>query len=235
MPKAPPANHDRKPHAMTAQPAASFAAIRAGLYTAVVADVLDALGFRHQAIAGPLDSMSGDGLLVGRAKTTLWEAVDGLDPNPYELELVAVDACCPDDVLVCAAGGSMASGIWGELLSTAARNSGCAGAIVDGAVRDVAKMHALGFRVFARGTCPLDSLHRQRVSAVDVPVEVGGVQIAPGELVFADADGAVVVPRVIEAEALAKAWDKVTAENRVRDEIRAGSKAGEVFRKYGVL
>jgi regulator of RNase E activity RraA len=138
-------------------------------------------------------------------------------------------------VLVAAAGGSMKSGIWGELLSTAARNAGCAGAIIDGAVRDVAKMNELGFRVFARGTCPLDSLHRQRVTAVDVAVEIGGVRIAPGDLLFADLDGVVVVPRKIEAEALAKAWEKVTAENRVRDEIRAGSKAGEVFRKYGVL
>jgi regulator of RNase E activity RraA len=212
-----------------------FAALRGGLYTAVVADVLDALGFRRQAAACPLVSQSGHGLLVGRAKTTLWEEIDGIDPKPYELELAAVDQCRADDVLVAAAGGSMRSGIWGELLSTAARNAGCAGAIVDGAVRDVAKMNDLGFRVFARGTCPLDSMHRQRVAAVDVAVEIGGVAISAGDLVFADLDGVVVVPRQVEAEALAKAWEKVTAENRVRDEIRAGSKAGEVFRKYGVL
>jgi regulator of RNase E activity RraA len=220
---------------MTASRPLDFAALRGGLYTAVVADVLDSLGFRRQAVMCPLPPQSGQGLLVGRAKTTLWEEIDAVDPKPYELELAAVDGCRADDVLVAAAGGSMKSGIWGELLSTAARNAGCAGAIVDGAVRDVAKMHEMGFRVFARGTCPLDSLHRQRVTAMDVEVEIGGVRIAPGELLFADLDGVVVVPRAIEVEALAKAWEKVTAENRVRDEIRAGSKAGEVFRKYGVL
>lgn len=220
---------------MTAKPPPDFAAIRQALYTAVVADVLDALGLRRQAFNCPLIPQSGQGLLVGRAKTTLWEEVDGIDPKPYELELVAVDQCRPDEVLVAAANGSTKSGIWGELLSTAARNAGCAGAIIDGAVRDVAKMREMGFHVFARATCPLDSMHRQRVSAVDVEVEIGGVAIAPGDLVFADLDGVVVVPRRVEAEALAKAWEKVTAENRVRDEIRAGSKAGEVFRKYGVL
>jgi regulator of RNase E activity RraA len=74
-----------------------------------------------------------------------------VDPKPYELELLAVDSCQPDDVLVCAAGGSMRSGIWGELLSTAARNAGCIGVIVDGAVRDVAQMRRMKFPVFARG------------------------------------------------------------------------------------
>ena len=107
-------------------------------------------------------------------------------------------------MLVAAAGGSTASGMWGELLSTAAANRGCRGALVDGAVRDVVKMNALGFTVYARGTCPRDSLHRQRVVAVDVAVEIGGVTIGPGELLLADDDGVVVVPREVEAEALGR-------------------------------
>src|SRR5262249_10038329 len=139
------------------------------------------------------------------------------------------------DVLVAAAQGSMRSGIWGELLSTAARHRGCVGAFVDGAVRDVAKMDEMRFTVFARGTCPRDSLHRQRVTAIDVSVEVGGVAIQPGGLVVADRDGVVVVPCAVEVEALARAWEKVNSENRVRDEIRAGMRATDAFRKYGVL
>jgi 4-hydroxy-4-methyl-2-oxoglutarate aldolase len=209
--------------------------LRLHLYVAVVADVLDALGARHQLAAVELRRLSGAAPLVGRAKTTLWEDRDAIDPRPYELELAAVDACGPDDVLVAAADGSLQSGIWGELLSTAAQNRGCVGAIVDGAVRDVAKMNAAGFCVYARRACPRDSLHRQRVVAVDVAVSVGGVRIEPGELVLADDDGLVVVPRALETEALAKAVEKVTAEDRVRDEIRAGASATEVFRKYGVL
>jgi regulator of RNase E activity RraA len=173
--------------------------------------------------------------LAGRAKTTQWQDVDGSDPKPYELELAAVDACRPDDVFVAAADGSMRSGIWGELLSTAAQNRGCVGAIVDGAVRDVARMKEMGFAVFARGTCPRDSLHRQRVVAVDVAVQLGGVRVNRGDLVLADDDGVVIVPQAAAQEALAKALDKVAAEDRVRDEIRAGTGAADVFRKYGVL
>jgi regulator of RNase E activity RraA len=212
-----------------------FDRLRRSLYTAVVADVLDALGLRGQVPSAELRCVSGHETLVGRAKTTLWEEIDEADPRPYELELRAVDECRPGEVIVAAAGGSLRSGVWGELLSTAARNRGCAGALVDGAVRDTAKMHQMGFTVFARATSPLDSRDRQRVTAVDVSVKIGGVRIDAGDLVFADADGIVVVPRAVETEVLEKAWEKVTAENRVRDEIRAGAKAADVFRKYGVL
>ena len=212
-----------------------FVRMREVLYAAVLADVLDALGLREQVLGLPFQGLCGDRVLVGRAKTTLWEEIDQIDPRPYELELQAVDTCRVDEIFVAAAAGSTRSGIWGELLSTAARQRGCAGAIIDGAVRDVAQMNAMGFTVFARGTSPRDSLHRQRVTAVDVNVTIGGVCIRPGDLMLADVDGVVVVPQSVEREALAKAWEKVTAENRVRDEIRAGMKAGDVFRKYGVL
>lgn len=230
--RAPNVSNDRF---MTGTRPLDFAWMRRALYTAVVADVLDALGLRQQVIGLEFRCVSGGGLLVGRAKTTEWEEIDQVDPRPYELELRAVDECRTDEVLLAAAGGSTRSGVWGELLSTAAQQRGCVGAIVDGAVRDVAKMNEIGFTVFARSTCPRDSLHRQRVTAIDVGVEMGGVRIDPGDLVFSDADGAVVVPQAVERDVLAKAWEKVTAENRVRDEIRAGMKAGEVFRKYGVL
>jgi regulator of RNase E activity RraA len=200
-----------------------------------VSDVLDALGMTRQVVSATLRSVSGPGVLVGRAKTTLWEELDQVDPRPYELELKAVDECRPGDVIVAAAQGSTRSGVWGELLSTAALNRGCAGALVDGAVRDCAKMDELGFAVFARAVCPRDSRDRQRVVGVDVAVEIGGVRIESGDLVFADADGVVVVPKAAAGQVLEKAWEKVTAENRVRDEIRAGAKAADVFRKYGVL
>ena len=209
--------------------------MRESLYSAVVADALDAMGFRHQSPRVQLVPYSGEQLLVGRCKTSLWADMFHKDPRPYELELAAVDSCQPDDVLICAAGGSMHSALWGELLSTASRNSGCIGAIVDGAVRDVAKIRQMNFPVFARGTSVYDSQDRQRVIDLDVPVEIAGVRFSPGDLVFADLDGVVVVPHAMEDEAIQRAWDKVTAENRTRDAIRGGLKATEAYKKYGVL
>ena len=106
---------------------------------------------------------------------------------------------------------------------------------MDGAVRDVKKMREMGFPVFARGTSVYDSQNRQRVIDLDVPVEIAGVRFCPGDLVFADLDGVVVVPQQVEGEAVRRAWDKVHAENRTRDAIRGGMKATEAYAKYGIL
>jgi len=209
--------------------------MREQLYSAVVCDALDKLGLRNQSPRTPIRPLTVQGVLVGRCKTTLWAETAHEDPRPYELELAAVDSCRADDVIIAAAGGSSKSGLWGELLSTAARRSGCVGAIVDGAVRDVVKMTAMGFAVFARGTSPYDSRDRNRVVDVDVPVEIDGVRFSPGDLVIADADGIVVVPQAVEADATAAAWEKVNAENVVRDAIAGGMTATDAFKRYGVL
>jgi regulator of RNase E activity RraA len=176
-----------------------------------------------------------DRMIVGRCRTTLWADMFHEDPDPYALELQAVDACGADEVLIAAAGGSMRSGIWGELLTTVVRRNGCVGAIVDGAVRDVKKIRALEFPVMARGTSPYDSKNRQRVVDRDVPVEIGGVVFAPGDLVVADEDGVVVVPQAVESEVLALAWAKVHDENEVRQAIEDGCGAVKAFQTYGVL
>lgn len=209
--------------------------LREHVYSAVLSDALDSLGFTRQVPSLELRPMTGRAKIVGRARTTLWADMFHVDPQPYELELRAVDACQPDDILIAAAGGSNRSGIWGELLSTAAKNRGCVGAVVDGMVRDVDKMTDMGFAVFARGTNCRDSQNRQRVVDLDVTVDIGGVTVHPGDLVLIDLDGMVVVPQEVEREALSRAWHKIHAENVTRDAIRAGMKAMDAWKKYGVL
>lgn len=210
--------------------------LRQSLTVPLLCDALDAAGYRHQSPRVAIVPVTtGGAILVGRCKTTLWADMAHADPEPYKLELAAVDSCHPDDVLIAAAGGSMRSGIWGELLSTAARNAGCAGVIVDGAVRDVAQMTAMSFPVFARGMCPYDSRDRQRVIDYDVSVEIDGVLIHPGDLVAADRDGIVFVPQAVEISVVRAAWEKVHAENQVRDAIRGGMSATTAFATFGVL
>ena len=213
----------------------TLAMMRKSLYSAVVCDALDALGYDRQSPRLSFTAYTTDQVLVGRCKTTFWGEIAHEDDHPYEKELSAIDSCQIDDVLIAAAQGSMSSGIWGELLSTAAMNRGCVGAIIDGAVRDVRKMKAMGFPIFARATSIYDSKHRQRVVDFDVPVEIDGVRFSPGDLVFADIDGVVVVPQQIEAELIQCAWQKVHAENFVRDAIKSGMKASDAYNKYGVL
>lgn len=220
---------------MPAENPITLAQMRQVFYSAVVCDALDALGYPHQSPRVPLQPLTTNGVLIGRCKTTLWADMAHSDPSPYELELKAVDTCQPDDVLIVAAGGTFRSGLWGELLSTAARRSGCVGAIVDGAVRDRAKMTQMGFPIWARGTCLYDSKDRNRVIDIDVPVEIDGVRFSPGDLVVADIDGVVVVPRAVEEQVVQHAWNKVNDENVVRQAIADGMSATAAFKKYGVL
>lgn len=205
------------------------------LYSAVICDALDSVGYKHQAPRIPFSDYTGKRKIIGRCKTTLWSDMYNQDENPYELELEAVDSCQPGEIIICAAGGSARSGIWGELLTTAAMNSGCTGVVVHGCVRDVKKMRAMNFPVFATGTSPYDSQNRQRVINVDVNVEIDGVVFKPGDLVYGDEDGIVVIPREVEKEIIQKALDKVDKENISRDAIKAGMKASEAYEKYGVL
>ena len=209
--------------------------MRESLYSAAVADAIDQVGLRRQSPRVQLRPMTGIHKLVGRCKTTLWIDFDYDDPNSYELEIQAVDTCRPDDVVICAAQGSMRSAIWGELLSLAARNAGCVGAIVDGAARDIAQTASIAFPVFARGGCVYDAMHRQKVVEYDVPVNIDGVRFSPGDLVIADRDGVVVVPRKVEDDVIRRAWNKVHEENKVREAIRNGMQAGEAWKQYGVL
>ena len=214
----------------------SIALMRQHLSVPLLCDALDAAGFRQQSPRLPIVPVTvRDGLLIGRAKTMLWADMAHVDPNPYELELAAVDSCSVDDVIVCAASGSMRSGIWGELLSTAARVRGCAGVLVDGAVRDVAQMSSMPFRVFARGTNPYDSRDRQRVIDFDVSIELDGVVVQPGDLIAADQDGIVIVPKAVEQSVVAAALAKAQDENKVRQAISEGMSATEAFQTFGVL
>ncbi len=209
--------------------------IRQSLFSAVVCDALDSLGYRNQSPRVQFPIQTLDGVLVGRCKTTLWGEMAHADPQPYSKELEAVDGCRPDDVLIGAAHGSQRSGLWGEILSMAARNSGCVGAIIDGAVRDVRRIKEMQFPVFARCTSPYDSRDRQRVIDIDVPVEIDGVVFRSGDLVVADLDGVVVVPQPAEDEVIRRAWQKVHDEQVTQQAIRAGMPATEAFEKYGVL
>lgn len=205
------------------------------LYSAVISDVLDSLGYRNQSPSIEFRAYGVDRNIVGRCKTTLWEDMLHNDPNPYELELKAVDECEPGDVLIAAAGGSVKSGIWGELLSTAAQNRGCKGVVVHGAVRDIAQMRLMKFPVFATATSVYDSLDRQRVTDIDIPIELGGVTFEPGALIFCDEDGVVVIPPIVEVETIERAMNKVEAENVTRNEIKNGMKAADAYKKYGIL
>ena len=212
---------------------------RAGerLFTAVLSDVLDAAGRRSQAMRPGVRPLDESLVMVGRARTGLYADVYHVElgENPYELEIRLVDDLRTGEIVVLAAGASGRIAPWGELLATASRARGAAGCVTDGLVRDIRAIRELKFPVFAGGIGPLDTKGRGKVTAIDVPVECGGVRVESGDLVFGDADGVVVVPRAIEAEILAAALVKVEGEDRTREALARGEKLADVFARHGIL
>lgn len=214
-----------------------FAWVREQLYVPAVCDVLDGLGLREQAMHQRLRPLDSDNcVFVGRARTLRWMETDYVvDDDPYGLEIDAMDSLRPGDVVVHSTDHAGTNAPWGELLSTVAKARGAVGCVCDSQIRDCLKIMALGFPVFYRGIRPLDSLGRGRVMAYDVPIRCGEVWVHPGELIFADFDGVVVVPRKVEDEALAEAAEKAGKESATRAELKRGTSLREVYNRYGVL
>jgi regulator of RNase E activity RraA len=214
-----------------------IAEARARLYSAVISDVLDGLGDLHHALSPKVRPLDDSLVLFGRARTALYAPIYHVEPsvNPYELEIALVDSLERDDVAVMACPPGERIGPWGELLTTAAQARGAAGCITDGLVRDVRLIRKMGFPVFSGGIGPLDSKGRGIVSAIDVPVECGGVSIRPRDWVFGDADGAIVIPAELVEQTLDLSFRKVLAENTVRKELAAGEKLAVVFARHGIL
>jgi regulator of RNase E activity RraA len=216
-----------------------FAFVKVNLYTAVVSDVLDALGCRgqvmHHRLRPLLPGLRECGF-VGRARTVRWMDTDYVDEqDPYGLEIEVMDSLKPGDVVVHSTDAGATNAPWGELMTTIARRNGAVGCICDSQVRDCVRIIEMGFPVYYAGIRPLDSKGRGRVMAYDVPVRCGEVLVYPGDLVFADFDGIVVVPRRLEAQAIAQAFEKVGKESDSRRALLKGKSLREVYDTYGVL
>lgn len=212
-------------------------ALRA-LNAAVLSDTLDSLGLMQQAMRPFMRPLDDTLQLIGRARTGLYMPVyehrEG--ENPYEVEIALVDDLHPGDVVVLACNGPTDRiAPWGELLSTASAARGAAGCVTDGLVRDVRQIREMRFPVFCGGIGPLDTKGRARMVERDVPVQCAGVTVHPGDLLFGDVDGVVVVPRAHEAAVLQRALQKVAGENASRDALQRGEKLASVFKRLGIL
>jgi regulator of RNase E activity RraA len=158
-----------------------------------------------------------------------------VEDDPYGLEIDAMDSLSPGDVVVHSTDHGGNNAPWGELMSTIARHHGAVGCVCDSQIRDTIRIIKMQFPVYYAGIRPLDSMGRGRVMAYDVPVKCGDVLVNPHELVFADYDGVVVIPRAVEQKVLELALEKVGKENASRKELLEGSSLRTVYDKYHVL
>jgi len=220
-----------------------FEIVRKELYTAVVGDIMDKMGYQRQFLYPQIQPLQGDMFIVGRAMTVLEAdtfsetSPGGVNPllsKPFGLMLEALDDLKQDEVYICA-GASPDYALWGELMATRAMICGAAGAVVDGYSRDTHGILALGLPCFSYGRYAQDQAPRGKVLDYRVPIQINGVLINPGDIVLGDIDGVCIVPRPIEEEVFIRALEKARGEKIVQKMIQQGVTAKDAFEKYGIM
>lgn len=203
-----------------------------------VADVLDELGYRDQALAPSFTPFPAEaGKLAGWAQTIQGEmaAYPLADRDPRKMEACA--GLKPGSVSVWAGAGEGVC-FFGELIAIGMSERGCVGALVDGGVRDVAWIGRLGFPVYARYRTPAQSIGRWRVVADQVPVEMPGataarVTVSPGDFVLGDEDGVIVIPAALVTAVLERAEVLGSREVEIRSELARGLALSDALAKFG--
>ncbi len=220
-----------------------FSNLRDRLFTAVVGDILDKMGHRRQFLPQAIGPLRADMKIVGRAMTVLEADVfdeistssqGPLGKRPFGVMMEALDDLREGEVYI-ATGSSFSYALWGELMSTRATHLKAAGAVLNGFVRDAAGIEALNFPTFSRGIYAQDQGPRGKVIDYRTPIEIEGVRIAPGDLIFGDREGVLIIPAGIEHEVVEAALEKASTENKVATAIRAGMSARDAFDTFGVL
>ncbi len=212
-----------------------LATILSSLYSAVVSDVLDGLGFRNQALSSQVRPLTKTRRVCGRVFTARAVPTTEIPPEPYVLQIAAVDALKGGEVLVVDGQGTCSCSFWGELLTTACLHKGVHGVVMSACTRDMWKINDLAFPIFGIGYHPGDDKGRLEVVEIGQPITIAGVKTKPGDLLLGDEDGVVIIPIEAAADTIRKAGEKASGENLVRDALAAGMPVGEAFRKFGIL
>ena len=211
-----------------------FALCGRELYTPVVGDILDDLGHMHQFLPQPIQPLREEMKLAGRAMPAVMADVRGKQKKPFGLLTEALDQLQPGEIYL-ASGGEMRCAYWGEILTATAKKRGAVGAVINGFHRDTPRVLEQDWPVFSRGRFAQDSAVRTQVVDYRCRIEIDQVTVQPGDLVFGDLDGVVIVPKKVEVEVIVRALTKARGEKLVRKEIEAGMSSTAAFKKYGIL
>ncbi len=211
-----------------------FKLMKTELYTPVVGDILDKYERYHQFLPPEIKPMLDHQIIVGRAMPVLMIDVFGPQKKPFGLLTEALDQLEKGEVYI-ASGGLMRSAYWGEILTVTAKKRGATGAIINGFHRDTNMILKNDWPVFSRGRFAQDSSVRTQVVDFRCTIEIENVLINPGDLIFADIDGVLIIPRSLEKKVITESLKKVRTEKIVIEEIKSGMSSTEAFVKYGVL
>jgi len=199
------------------------------LSTTNLADALDQVGLRGAVIG--IRPLFGMPKVMGRAVTIKITAA-GMMKSKRHLGVDAIASAEPGDVIAIDNRGDLYNNCWGEILSCAAQKKGVTGVFVDGAARDIDFCQEIGFPVFARGVVPITARGRIMQEDFNCPIRLGDIQVRPGDILFGDVNGIVVIPPEKLDEVLKAAEGILEKEEAMRADILAGMDILEIDSKY---
>jgi regulator of RNase E activity RraA len=210
----------------------------AAIYTAALADILDARGFHDQTLPPSIRPLERGSTMAGQAYTVLGRPAENTGEDQYDRairKVLTMLGDVPEGHVAVYACNQGVSAHLGELSVTSLKTRGVAGCVLDGGCRDIRFILEEGFPVFTRFVTPEDSTWRWELEATQVPVTIGRVRIEPGDWVVGDDDGVVVVPAAVAEDVLAEAEAKAATENEIRAAVREGVKPLEAYERYGTF
>ena len=205
------------------------------LYTGAIADMLDKYGYRNQVLPQQITPFTTVNRVAGPAFTGQGYPCVSPTEDDTQIRLEMLSSIPSGTVSVWATGGSVDCAQWGEIMSMAAHQRGSFGTVMDGGVRDLPLIEALGYPVFAKFACAASSVGRWSIREYNVPIRIGATLIHPGDFVFGDADGVVIVPKDLTLEILTAAEDVLGREKGMREDLRRGVPIREAYAKHGAF
>jgi 4-hydroxy-4-methyl-2-oxoglutarate aldolase len=212
------------------------AAALVDLGTSVVSDALRDLGHRERTAAPGLAPVNRRHAAAGPARTARLERAEPDDPRGFAPLAAFIDSCSPGEVLVLGGAEEASPGsVWGEICSAAAGQRGCAAVVIDGYMRDELALEQSELPVFSRGAFAQDCLGRSMVEETGTDTLCGGIRVANGDWVVADADGVVFIPATLLDDVVATAEQKRRVERELLAAVSAGGSLADAVRRAGTL
>lgn len=209
--------------------------VKNSLYSGILCDVLDGLGYRNQALSNGIFGLTDETVIFGPAFTSIGTQVYSMPENPLIAQTRVVDQLGEGEIYVLVTRGEYNCAVFGELFATAVRQRKGAGVLLDAYARDIRELKKMDFPLFYRGKNPKTSKGRCEINECQIPVTMDGVTINPGDYIFGDIDGVVVIPKDLIDQVLDRAFALIQDENRVRDGLLNGDSLEKVYTEIGAI
>lgn len=205
------------------------------LYAGILCDVLDQKGYRNQSLSNEIMGLNDETVIFGPAFTSIGSEVYSMPEDPLTAQCKIVDQLGENEIYVLVTRGNYNCAVFGELFATAVKGRKGAGVLLDAYARDMKELKKMDFPLFYRGKNPKTSKGRCEINECQIPVTIDDVTICPGDYIFGDIDGVVIIPKDIVEEVIDAALETIEKENEVRNRLNSGSSLQQAYAEIGAI